>query len=313
MGFYSPSQLIQDAKRHGIEVRPVDVRYSTWDHQLEPLESPDPNAMLYPCEHPQAALRLGLRLVKGFNEAAAQRINTARPCNDPDELARRAGLNRSEASCLARAGALKGISGHRYQAHWDVAGINDPARLWQVAEVTEPYATDVALEGPSEGQDMIADYRYLGLTLGRHPMALLRHHKSFSGCRSARDLQDYRHGQFVRVAGVVTGRQRPNTASGVIFLTLEDETGNANIVVWTSILERYRAALLQGQLLKIKGVVEREGEVIHVVAGKVSDHTPLLTGLERNPERYLQQDPERDLRQEKGAAGQTPFGSRDFH
>ena len=148
---------------------------------------------------------------------------------------------------------------------------------------------------------MIADYRYLGLTLGRHPMALLRHHKAFSGCRSARDLQDYRHGQFVRVAGVVTGRQRPNTASGVIFLTLEDETGNANIVVWTSILERYRAALLQGQLLKIKGVVEREGEVIHVVAGTVSDHTPLLTGLEQ------------DLRQEKRAAGQTPFGSRDFH
>ena len=301
MGFYSPSQLIQDAKRHGIEVRPVDVRYSTWDHQLEPLESPDPGALLYPCEHPQAALRLGLRLVKGFNEAAAQRIDSARPCNDPDELARRAGLNRSEASCLARAGALEGISGHRYQAHWDVAGINDPARLWQVAEVAEPYATDVTLEGPSEGQDMVADYRYLGLTLGRHPMALLRDHKAFSGCRSARDLQGYRHGQFVRVAGVVTCRQRPNTASGVIFMTLEDETGNSNIVVWTSILERYRAALLQGQLLKIKGVVEREGEVIHVVASKVSDHTSLLVELGQ------------DLQQTDRAAGQTPFGSRDFH
>ncbi len=302
MGFYSPSQLIQDAERHGIEVRPVDVRYSTWDHQLEPTEGADPDALLYPCEHPQAALRLGLRLVKGFNEAAAQRIETARPCNNPDELARRANLNRREASVLARAGALEGISGHRYQAHWDVAGINDPAKLWQVADVAEPYATEVTLDAPSEGQDMMADYRYLGLTLGRHPMALLRGHKAFSGCRSAQDLQGYRHGQFVRVAGVVTGRQRPNTASGVIFVTLEDETGNANIVVWTSILERYRAALLQGKLLKIKGVVEREGEVIHVVAGKVSDHTPLLTGLEQDLDEHVEKE-----------AGQMPFGSRDFH
>ena len=126
---------------------------------------------------------------------------------------------------------------------------------------------------------MLDDYRYLGLSLGPHPMALLRNNPDLQRCSTAVDLNVYEQGQFVRVAGLVTGRQRPQTATGVLFVTLEDETGNVNLVVWSSVFDRYRAALLQGQLLKVKGVVEREGEVIHVVAGHIDDGTELLAGI----------------------------------
>jgi error-prone DNA polymerase len=293
MGFYSPSQLIQDAKQHGIETRPADVQTSGWDHRLETQHAP--RDTLYPYQHPQGALRLGLRRVKGFNEQAARRIETAQPFSDLKDLTHRASLSPKELACLARADALNGLSGHRFQAHWDVAGIDRPTELLEVADQQARYETNVTLEGPSAGQDMVSDYRYLGLTLGPHPLELLRPHPRLKGCRSARELKHYKHGQFVRVAGLVTCRQRPSSASGVIFVTLEDETGNANVVIWSSILERFRAAILQAQLLVVKGVVEREGEVIHVIAGHLQDHSGLLVEI-------------------GGADGeQAPFSSRDFH
>jgi error-prone DNA polymerase len=135
------------------------------------------------------------------------------------------------------------------------------------------------LPAPTVGQDLLADYSYLTLTLGPHPLQLLRDHTRLNGCRNAQQLSGYRHGQLIKVAGLVTCRQRPSSASGVVFLTLEDETGNINVLVWTSVLERYRAELLQGQLLQINGKVEREGEVIHVIAGHVIDCTELLETL----------------------------------
>ncbi|MEE4299351.1 MAG: OB-fold nucleic acid binding domain-containing protein [Pseudomonadales bacterium] len=135
------------------------------------------------------------------------------------------------------------------------------------------------LPAPSRGQDLLADYASLGLTLGAHPMALLRARAEFRRCSRAGDLGRLNHGRFVRVAGLVTGRQRPGTASGVLFLTLEDETGNTNIVVWTSVLARFRGPILGGRLLLVKGVLEREGAVIHVVAGHVSDHSERLGEL----------------------------------
>jgi error-prone DNA polymerase len=283
MGFYSASQLIQDVRRHGVEVRPVDVQCSERDHRLEPDENGRP------------ALRLGLRLVKGLSEAAGLRIAAARPYRDVKDLADRAGLSAQELQFLARAGSLECLSGHRYQAHWDVSAVGAPQPLWVEAEKDMPFQSGARLTGPSAGRNMLADYRYLGLTLGAHPMQLLRNHERLRGCRTAGDLAHCRHGQLVRIAGLVTGRQRPGSASGVLFITLEDETGNSNIVVWTSVLARFRAALLQGQLLKIKGVLEREGSVIHVIAGHVSDETELLADLNGNPE----QSP--------------PFQSRDFH
>ena len=293
MGFYSPSQLIQDAKRHGIETRPADVQTSGWDHRLETQHAPGDT--LYACRHRQGALRLGLRRVKGFNEKAALRVEAAQPFSDLKDLTRRASLSPQELACLARADALKGLSGHRFQAHWDVAGIDRPTELLELADQQTRYETSVTLDGPSTGQDMASDYRYLGLTLGPHPLELLRDHQTLKGCRSARELKHYKHGQFVRVAGLVTGRQRPSSAAGVIFVTLEDETGNANVVIWSSILERFRAAILQAQLLIVKGVVEREGEVIHVIAGHVRDHSKLLAEI-------------------SGGDGEpAPFSSRDFH
>jgi error-prone DNA polymerase len=292
MGFYSPSQLVQDVARHGVDVRPVDVQHSTWDHSLEPDDAA--RETMYPCRK-QGALRLGLRLVKGLSETAGKRIEQTRPFVDAGDLARRAELTNGDLECLARAGALMSLSGHRYQAHWNVAGVTRPATLWRVSEAdSEDDPSDgIALDGPSTGQDLIADYRYLGLTLGPHPMALLRGHVDLEGCRTARDLPAYQHGRFVKIAGLVTCRQRPSTSSGVVFLTVEDETGNSNVVVWTSVLERYRAALLQGRLIKIKGVIEREGEVIHVVAGHVQDATYLLEALTDDTS--------------------MPFQSRDFH
>ena len=277
MGFYSPSQIIHDATTHGIEVLAADVQKSGWDYRLEPPLKSIPNH-----RNPQPALRLGLRQVKGMGEASARRIEAAQPFRDIDHLSRQGGLDDSTLTILARAGALRTLSGHRYQAHWDAAGVDHPAALWQ--ETPTAYSTSVALAGPNEGDDMLADYRYLGLTLGPHPMALLRDETEFDGCRKASELAGYRHEQFVHVAGIVTCRQRPNTASGVVFMTLEDETGVCNIVVWKSVLERFRAPLLQGRLIAVKGVVEREGIVIHVVAGHVRDLTHKLAELSSDNE-----------------------------
>jgi error-prone DNA polymerase len=277
MGFYSPSQLIQDASRHGIESHPVDVQCSGWDHRLEAQHKPF-NGPYRPLRQ-QGALRLGLRLIKGLGEAAGKRIEQNQPFRDSKDLATRSSLSVTELGCLARAGALANLSGHRFQAHWDVAAIQPPTALWAVADREESDRTDVQLPAPTVGQDLLADYSYLTLTLGPHPLQLLRDHTRLNGCRNAQQLSGYRHGQLIKVAGLVTCRQRPSSASGVVFLTLEDETGNINVLVWTSVLERYRAELLQGQLLQINGKVEREGEVIHVIAGHVIDCTELLETL----------------------------------
>jgi len=280
MGFYSPSQLIQDARRHHIEVRPVDVTISQWDHTLEHRAGQQVEERA--ATRTQGALRLGLRLVKGLSAESVQRLVTARndaPFADATDLAQRSRLNRQDMEFLARAGALASLSGHRYQAHWDVAAIDEPMPLQQVAEERNAYVTEVSLPAPAEADEIVHDYRYLSLSLRSHPLLLLRGHPELARSRRAADLTAFRHGQLVQISGLVTGRQRPGTASGVLFVTLEDETGNSNIVVWRTLQERFRTALLGGQLLTIKGTVEREGEVIHVVAGFVIDHTGLINTL----------------------------------
>ena len=171
-------------------------------------------------------------------------------------------------------------------------GIEAPLALERPQKQYAMGNENVYLNTPTVSEDMLNDYRYTGLTLGPHPMALLRNHPTLKGFRHAQDLEECRSGQLIRIAGLVTGRQRPGTASGVVFLTLEDETGNTNIIIWATVMARFRAALLQGQLLKFKGVVEREGRVIHVVAGHVEDASELLEDVQ---------------------AHETPFKSRDFH
>ena len=284
MGFYTPAQLLRDAAAHAVECRSADVQASGWDYRLErrrghPARAAEDSREGDSGAGAAAALRLGLRQVKGLREDAARRIENAQPFRDIDDLTARAALEDREIMFLARAGALAGLSGHRYQAHWDAAGVDRPAALWQSAASRRPYHTDVALAAPSAGQDMAADYRYLGLTLGPHPMALLRGEPEFARCRTAEDLQRCRREQFAQVAGLVTCRQRPGTATGVVFMTLEDETGNSNIVVWNRVLARFRAALLQSRLLLVKGVVQREGLVVHLVAGEARDLSHKLAGL----------------------------------
>ena len=276
MGFYSPSQLVQDALRHNIEVRPVDISSSEWESTLE---SPTYNGEI---AAKQPAVRLGFQRIKGFREEAAIRIihtRNKRPIYSVQDIAKRARLDKGDLSRLTEGGAFKELSGHRYQTHWQASGLlpSSPllqaAELEQVAEPTKPYETPVTLPAPLESDDLRADYTSLGLTLGRHPMALLREQQDapFKQCKSAVELDAMNHGRFVQVSGIVTGRQRPASASGVLFLTLEDETNNINVVVWTRVMETFRAAVVQGRLLKIKGVLERQGSVIHVIAGHVED------------------------------------------
>jgi error-prone DNA polymerase len=257
MGFYAPAQLVQDARRHGVEVLPADVNLSDWDCTLE-----------------ARAMRLGLRMVGGLAEAAGSRIALHRPYLSVADLAQRAELNRKELRSLAAAGALQSLAGHRRLARWAAAG----------AERRPPLATALAerlpaLPAPSEGQDIVADYASLGLTLGRHPLALLRSSLTRLNLMDARQIYQSVHGSRVRVAGLVTCRQRPDTASGVIFVTLEDETGCINVVVWNRVVERQRRDLLGARLLGVQGVIERDGDVVHVVARRLVDYSTLLGPL----------------------------------
>ncbi len=266
MGFYSPSQLTQDLRRHGVRILPADATLSEWECTLEALTTvPD--------------LRLGLCLVKGLSQAAGERLVAARraqPFADVDDLARRARLNAHDLQALAAAGALSGLSGHRRHALWDVAGVERMPALLDPAPIVEGKPSLVA---PSEGEDIVADYASLGLTLGRHPLALLRERLQRQRMVTAAELRALPHGRLARVTGLVTGRQRPGTASGVTFVTLEDETGMVNVIVWRDLAERQRKELLRSNLLTVYGTVEREGEVVHVIAGHLRDQTLLLGGL----------------------------------
>ena len=262
MGFYAPSQLVQDARRHGVEVRPPDVGASLWDCTLE-----------------GGALRLGLRRVGGLAEAAGVRIVVARAQGafaSVEDLARRAALNRRDLKCLAAGGALAGLAGHRRQAHWSAARIVPAAGMLREAFAHEP---GLSLPPPGEGEDIVADYASLGLSLGRHPLALLRPRLSRLGLLPAAAVQARAHGSPAWAAGLVTCRQRPDTASGVIFVTLEDETGCVNVVVWRDLIERQRRELLGARLLAVEGRIERDGDVVHLIAGKLSDRSALLGQL----------------------------------
>ncbi len=266
MGFYAPSQLVQDARRHGVEVLPVDALASDWECTLEGGD-------------PGPALRLGMCMVKGLSQAGAERIVAARrerPFASVDDLARRARLDARDLKCLAAAGALKALAPHRRRAYWDVAGVEAPTPLLREAPVVE---SPPVLSPPTEGEDLVADYASLGLTLGRHPLALLRGRLDSMRLATAEEIRRLPHGRFARACGIVTGRQRPDTAAGVVFVTLEDETGYVNVVVWRDLGERQRRELLGARLMAVHGVIEREGEVVHLVARRLVDESALLGRL----------------------------------
>ena len=267
MGFYSPSQLLQDAQRHHIEVRPIDICHSNWEHSLETGTSSEP------------AIRLGICLIKGFSRRAAERIVSARGLqrfNSLTQLTRVAGLSQSHLALLSSAGALRSLTANRRQAHWDALAIEEYRPLLDATQ-SSASSSSTALSLPSEVEELNADYSSTGVSLGRHPMTILREQSpALQRCKRASDLSSMSNRRFVRIAGLVTGRQRPGTASGVIFLTLEDETGNSNIVVWTSVQARCREALLKARLLLVKGVVETDGNVVHVIAQELSDYSAMV-------------------------------------
>lgn len=273
MGFYSASQLVQDARRHDVRILPVDVITSTWDHGLY---HDNDNPVL----ESRPAIRLGFRLVKGFNQAAAERVVAARaqqPFRNGHDMTHRARLNQQELSSLVSSDALSAISGHRHQAHWHTQAVASPTPLLGTSDRDQK--DDVQLAAPSDAQTTVMDYLSTQLTLNRHPLALLRDRYPFNRCRRATDLFQLNSGRFVRVAGLVTGRQRPGTTSGVIFVTLEDETGNINVVVWKNTQQRFRKQVLAGTLLVVKGIMECKHEVIHVIAGEIIDCSEQLPSL----------------------------------
>ncbi|KEY88610.1 MULTISPECIES: error-prone DNA polymerase [Pseudomonas] len=268
MGFYSPDQLLQEARRQGIEVRPVDVFHSEWDCTLERVAD---NAL---------AIRLGLRQIRGFAEADARRLEQARaqrPWRDVEDLCLRAGLDQRARARLADAGALRALARDRHQARWQVAAVQPQLPLF--AEVDAVPEGAVALPAPTVGEDLVSDYQTLGTTLGPHPLTLLRPRLRALGCRSSCELAAVEHGDSIAVAGLVVGRQRPQTASGVTFVTLEDEYGMVNVVVWRDLAERQRRALVGSQLLKVSGRLEQENGVRHLIARRLEDVSPLLQGL----------------------------------
>jgi len=273
MGFYPPSQLVQDAKRHGVQVLPIDVTQSDWEASLEALPGQPP-------PHGQPAVRLGLSLVRGLGEAAARRIEAARaagPFENVDTLARRAQLERRDLEALAAANALATLAGHRRDALWQAVAAAPERDLLAAAPIDE--AEQPALGAPSEADDILADYHTTGLTLNRHPVALLRPALRAQRLSSAAELRNRPDGRLARACGLVTARQMPGTAKGVMFMTLEDETGCVNVIVRPELLARQRRETLDSRLLAASGVWQVVSDVRHLVAQHFEDLTPLLGGL----------------------------------
>ena len=271
MGFYAPAQLVRDARAHGVEVRPVDACKSHWDSTLERREDGEP------------ALRLGLRLVKSLSQTGAERLVAARnrcAFAGIEDLGVRAALDRGDLEALAAAGALAALSGNRHLAFWEVAGTERPLPLAPAAtcpaSVTEGRPL---LSAPTEGQAIAADYASLGLTLGRHPLALLRKRLSAAALISAAELIAAGNGARVRTAGIVIMRQRPATASGVTFITLEDESGQVNVIVWESVGREQRRAMLDSRLLEVHGELQHQEGVTHLIAHRLIDRSALLGEL----------------------------------
>jgi error-prone DNA polymerase len=268
MGFYAPAQLVRDARAHDVEVRPVAIADSDWDCTLERR-----------CDG-RPALRLGLRLVKHLPKDAADRLLEARARRAFDsiaDLAERASLNNRNLESLAAADALAGLAGHRHRAVWQVTGVERALPL--LAADTAQEEGIPLLRAPSEGQDIVADYGSTGLTLRRHPLALLRDRLTRRRVLPAQDLWDQPDGKSVITAGLVITRQRPGSAGGVIFVTLEDETGCVNLIVWNNVAVAQRAALLESRLLEVQGRLQREGGVQHVIARRLTNLSPMLGEL----------------------------------
>jgi error-prone DNA polymerase len=293
MGFYAPAQIVRDAREHGVSVRGLDVNASDWDSVLEP----------------GAVLRLGLRQIGGFREDWADQLAASRPFADFAALAR-AGLPRAAMQALAEADALRSLGLDRRAALWRVRGLRDDAALPLFAALSEPDAA-ARLPPMPLAEHVVEDYEATGLSLKAHPLRFLRTRLAAEGVQSCAEATQRPDGARVRVAGVVLVRQRPGSAGGVVFATIEDETGIANVVIWPSVIERHRRALVASTLLLVDGRIQRSPEgVVHVVADTLADRSAELGRLEA-PLPTARAD---ELPQPRGRPAPPPLQrSRDFH
>lgn len=270
MGFYTPSQLVQDAKRHGVEVRTVDIVTSNWEATLEINQEAQP------------AVRLGLNLVRGLSQEAGWRIEEARAIkqfHDLPDLALRAHLSSTDMQALAAANALRSLAGHRHEALWH-ASVASPGKA--LLKAAPPAIDSINLTEPTDKQEVINDYRTLSLTLGQHPLAFLRQHLSTQRFLPASTLGTFAQGQFARACGIVTLRQQPATAKGTVFVTLEDETGVVNVIVWPSLVRQQRRELLNAGLLGVYGIWQKENNVHHLIAKRLVDLSELLVEFKKS-------------------------------
>jgi len=287
MGFYAPAQIVRDARAHGVEIRPICVNQSRWDCTLEPAGERSHGGRTY------RAVQLGLRQVKGLsNQAAVDLILHRTPLYDSiDDVWQRSNLSASALECLAEADAFAALGGDRRSALWQVKGLSgaqlplfEAANLGRNRPEPESIEPVYELAAMTEGREVVEDYASTGLTLRQHPLTFLRGDLAARGMAGCGDLANLRDGARVRLAGLVLMRQRPGTAKGVMFLTIEDETGIANLIVWKSILEEQRAVVLGASLLGVRGTLQREGEVMHVIVKQLEDLTPELRRIGDAPQ-----------------------------
>jgi error-prone DNA polymerase len=268
MGFYAPAQIVRDAKEHGVEVRAVDVNHSDWDCTLE-----------------DGTLRLGLRQVDGLHRDAADRVVAARPYGSVEESCSRGRVPVHAIQRLAAADAFRSMGLDRRAALWDSRALKQAPDLplFAFADARDEGAESTPAELPpmSLAEHVISDYQTVRLSLKAHPMHFLRAHYSAAKFVTAEQLKSMKDGKRLSIAGVVLIRQRPGTSKGVVFITIEDETGVANLVVWPKVFDKQRKIVMGARLMAVHGIIQRDpdSEVIHVVAGRLEDHTHLLSRL----------------------------------
>ncbi|KAB0479665.1 DNA polymerase III subunit alpha [Vibrio chagasii] len=269
MGFYSPSQLVQDAQRHNVAILPVCVNTSQDNHTVVSQQN-------------GLAIRLGMRQIKGLSEHGIQSVLANRPSSGyhhPNQV-KQLSINKKDIELLASANALHNVSGDRFQTRWAIMdSASDLPLFSQIDDSFEKDNDEQGLRQPSEMQDLLADFTSVGISLNKHPITLLEEANRLGRFTHMKDLKQQRHKSMVTVVGLVTGKQSPGTAAGVTFVTLEDNTGNINVVVWGATARAQQQAYLTAKALKVQGILEKEGEVVHVIAGKLIDITDEIVGL----------------------------------
>jgi error-prone DNA polymerase len=291
MGFYAPAQLVRDAREHGVEVLEVDVLVSQIDCTLV-FQRQSTQEYEAQCPTPGAdtggpAVRLGFNRIHGLSEIAMRQIIRAREeslFSSVADLAQRAQLSQHDLHALSEANALKILAGHRHNAHWQSAALKPLPPLLQSSRTGEVALSEEELPAPSLAQDVLADYNAIGVPMHAHPLALLRTQLGQFKVVTAAQLRSYPNGRLARASGLVTHRQRPSTAKGTVFVTLEDETGAVNVIVWPNLVETFRKELLNAQLMTIYGVWQRSehdgGQVTHLLAKRIVDHSEMLGRLQ---------------------------------